>query len=130
MDLEQFKREIETKIKAGAILDNPGKGTSVITKLSANGISYKRGRSIIYISFQDFFDTLKHFIGNRVTSSDLKSFRPSVFDSKAKRPGHSCNCTFLFMVLKKLGISSEIGGQGIKGDPYFVEIPLIHDRQV
>lgn len=129
MNLEQFKREIKTRIQVGTILGNPGKGTSVISSLSDTEISYIRGISIIYVSFQDLFDVLKHFSGNRVTSTDLKSYKPSVFDSKARRPGHSCNCTFLFMVLKRLGISSKIGGRGIKGDPYFVEIPLIDDSR-
>jgi DNA replication protein DnaC len=60
MNLEQFKREIRTRIQVGTILGNPGKGTSVISSLSDTGISYIRGKSIIYVSFQDFFEVLKH----------------------------------------------------------------------
>jgi hypothetical protein len=128
MDFDQFKHEIRARIQVGTIFDNPRKGTSVITSVSDNGISYLRGKATIYVSFQDLFEALQHFSGSRVSSTDLKSYKPSVFDSKGTNPGHSCNCTFLFMVLKKIGIPLEIGGQGIKGDPYFVEIPLIHNN--
>jgi len=129
MNLDQFKRDIGTRLHIGLNLDNLGKGTSKISSLSNSGISYIRGKSTIYISFQDLFDALKHYMGKRVTSTDLKLYRPSVFDSKARKPGHSCNCTFLFMLFKRLGISSKIGGRGVKGDPFFVKIPLIDDRR-
>lgn len=129
MNFDQFKREVGRKLHAGLILDNPGKGTSKISSLSDSGVSYIRGKSTIYVSFQDLFDALNHFIGKTVTSSNLKVYRPSVFDSKGRKPGHSCNCTFFFMVLKRLGISSHIGGRGVKGNPFFVNISLIDDKR-
>ena len=125
MNIDQFNHKIKLAIQVGTIFDNPGKGTSTVTALSDRGISYLRGRSVIYFSFQDIFDAFEYFNGGKVTSNDLKSYRPIVFDSKAN--GHSCNCTFLFMLLKKMGIASEIGGQGAKGSPYFVDIFSVDD---
>ncbi len=83
--------------------------------------TYIRGKSTIYVSFKDLFDAFKHFRGARVTSSDLQQFRPWVFDSSAVKPGHSCNCTFLFLVCERLGLSSRIRGRGVRGNPYYVD---------
>jgi len=126
MNIDQFKQKIKLAVQVGTIFDNPGKGTSTVTALSDRGISYVRGSSLIYFSFQDIFDAFEYFNGGRVTSNDLKSYRRTVFDSKTN--GHSCNCTFLFMLLKKMGIVSEIGGQGVKGKPYFVNILPVYDE--
>jgi hypothetical protein len=123
MDFDQFKREVGRKLHVGLILNNPGKGTSQISSLSDKGVSYIRGHSTIYVSFQDLFEVLNHFIGEVVTSSDLMDYKPSIFDPKARKPGHSCNCTFFFMLLERIGIVSKIGGRGVKGDPFFVNIP-------
>jgi len=120
MNIDQFKHKIKLAIQVGTIFDNPGKGTSTVTALSDRRVSYLRGRSVIHFSFQDIFDVFEYFNGGKVTSNDLKSYRPIVFDSKAN--GHSCNCTFLFMLFGKMEIASEIGGQGVKGKPYFVDI--------
>jgi hypothetical protein len=118
MDLNHLK----TRITKGLVLKNPGKGTSEITDISDEGISYKRGEFKIFFSCQDFFDALSHFNWGKVTSTDLRSYNPSVFNSKAG--GHSCNCTFFFMILYYLGLSSEIRGGGVKGNPFFVNISL------
>ena len=126
MNIDQFRQKIKVAIQPRNIFDNPGRGTSTVTALSDRGISYVRGRSVIYFSFQDIFDAFEYFKGSRVSSNDLKSYRRIVFDSKAN--GHSCNCTFLFMVLKKMGIASEIGGRGVKGSPYFVDIFPLYDE--
>ena len=126
MNIDQFKHKIKLAVQVGTIFDNPGKGTSAVTALSDHGISYVRGRSVIHFSFQDIFDAFEYFNWGRVTSNDLKSYRPTVFDSKAN--DHSCNCTFLFMLLRKIGIVSEISGQGVEGKPYFVDIFPVYDE--
>jgi len=126
MNIDQFKQKTKLTIQVRTIFDNPRKGTSTVTALSNRGISYVRGRSVISFSFQDIFGALEYFKGGRVTSNDLKSYRPAVFGSKAK--GHSCNFSFLFILFKKMGIASEIGGQGGKGSPYFVDIFPTYDE--
>jgi hypothetical protein len=128
MNLDQFKHEVGKNLHVGMVLKNPGNGTSKITSLSERGISYIRGQNKIYVPFQDLFDTLNYFKGETVTSSDLKTYRPSVFDSKAMKPGHSCNCTFFFLVLIQLGIASNINGRGVRGNPFFVSIPNISGK--
>jgi hypothetical protein len=51
----------------------------------------------------------------------LKKFRPTVFDSSQN--GHSCNCTFLFIIFSKLNLlEGNIEGRGVRGDPFYVEI--------
>lgn len=58
------------------------------------------------------------------SSTDLKKFKPKIFDSKAKPAGHSCNCTFLMMMLKMMGIAKQIDGRRVKPQdlPFRVKI--------
>jgi hypothetical protein len=66
------------------------------------------------------FDAYARFKGGQMSSSDLKKIKPAVFDSQARPAGHSCNCTFLFMVLKEIGLITRIQGNGVSGNPFFV----------
>ena len=50
---------------------------------------------------------------NGFSSNDLKSFDPEVF--KLEAGGHGCNCTFLMMMLKEMGIVKQIEGR--RGKP-------------
>jgi len=122
MDFQEFKTRINTDIPVDTILDNPGGGTSTITSVSDDKISYMRGGSTIYVSFQELYDAYSKYRGQKVTSSNLKVYRPSVFDSAAKPSGHSCNCTFLFLLLSRIGEANGIQGAGVRGNPYFVEV--------
>lgn len=115
-----FKQRIKASIPRGAILVNPGGGTSTIVSYSTESVTYRRGNSEITVSFHDLFNVMEKFKGGRMSSSDLKRAKPSVFDSSARPAGHSCNCTFLFMVLKEIGIVKRISGRGVSGDPFFV----------
>jgi len=122
MEFEAFKIQIQNSIPVGTKFENPGGGSSTISSYTNEKLSYVRGNSTIYVAYRNLFDAYSHFKGNRVSSSELKQYAPSVFDPKAKPSGHSCNCTLLFMVLQNLELSGEIGGDGVKGDPFFVEI--------
>jgi hypothetical protein len=51
------------------------------------------------------------------SSNDLKIYDPHIVISKSD--GHSCNCTFVFLVLKELGLV-EIKGNGVRGNPFYV----------
>lgn len=120
MDFKQFKKQIQNSIPNGTRFDNPGGGTSTVSSYLDNNISYIRGNSTICVSLRDLFDAYSHFKDQRVTSSDLKVYAPTVFESK--QSGHSCNCTFLFLILQHLGIVDRISGTGVKNSPFFVEI--------
>ncbi|MEZ5825462.1 MAG: hypothetical protein R3C97_12225 [Geminicoccaceae bacterium] len=65
-------------------------------------------------------EAVERWNGKRVTSADLRRWRPDVFDSS--RGGHSCNTTFLFMILQKAGLASEIRGAGKAGSPFWIDI--------
>jgi hypothetical protein len=67
------------------------------------------------------YEVCSLFSGRGVSSSDLKSLSPSVFDSSQN--GHSCHCTFLFMALRQMGIVNEIWGKGRPGKPFGVTLP-------
>jgi len=120
MEFSEFKQKIRTSIPIGTILDNPGGGTSTILSCSSEAMSYRRRNSTIYVSLRDLFDGYVRFKGGSMSSNDLKVINPSVFDSNARPAGHSCNCTFLFMVLQKIGVVTHIQGHGVRGDPFFV----------
>jgi hypothetical protein len=113
MDFEMFVSSIRNEAPVG---------TSEILKITDTKISYRRGKSKITVSFDDLFKAYSHFQGKRVTSSDLKKFLPSIFDSRARPAGHSCNATFLFTLLQHIGASGNIMGNGKAGDPFFVQI--------
>ena len=122
MKLDEFKAQIERSTPAGTVLDNPGGGTSKIIGFSSTKISYKRGSSTITVAFDDLHATYLRFKGQRVTSNDLKVFAPKVFDSAARPAGHSCNCTFLFLLLSQIDVGGEIEGAGVRGNPFAIEI--------
>ncbi len=121
MDLETFRLLVKGVIPVGTVLQNPGGGTSIIKSLTNRAISYKRLSSTINVSFRVLFDAYNNFKGKKVLTNDLKSYKPSIYDSK--KGGHDCNCTFLFMVLCRLPLVVEIEGRGVKGSPFFVNIP-------
>lgn len=72
------------------------------------------------VQLQHFYEAYLRFQGRAVSSSDLKLFKPGVFDSKSG--GHSCNCTvfFSFLVLAKL--ADRIHGGGVAHNPFWVKI--------
>ena len=120
MDFLEFKQMIYKSIPIGTVLDNPGGGTSTILSYPSEAVSYRRRNSTMYVSLRDLFDEYITIKGRRMSSNDLKVINPSVFDLQARPAGHSCNCTFLFMVLLKIGVVTHIQGHGVRGDPFFV----------
>ncbi|MDF1817246.1 MAG: hypothetical protein P1U54_01250 [Immundisolibacteraceae bacterium] len=124
MELEEFAALIEEVLPAGFTIENPGGGISTILGHSSGKVSYRRGSSTIYLSYADMLDAYSRFRGEGVSSPDLKSFRPAVFDSTARPSGHSCNCTFLFTALNRIGLAGPIGGGGVRGNPFNAEFKL------
>jgi hypothetical protein len=123
MNLELFISRIRNGVPVWTAFENPGGGTSIVLKITDKAIAYRRGKSSISVPFQDIFKAYAAFQGQRVSSSDLKMFAPSVFDPQARPAGHSCNATFLFLVLQRIGsVAGRIEGNGVKGDPYYVHI--------
>lgn len=102
------------------VFKNPGKGTSTITKVTPEQITYKRGHSYITVKLDVLDAAYKNFYGSTCSTLDLKLFNESVFSSKHN--GHSCNCTFFFLILSYLKLSSEIKDRGVKGHPFYVNI--------
>ncbi len=122
MNFEMFVSSIHNAAPVGFVFKNPGGGISEIMKTSDIKITYRRGKSKITISFDNLFKAYSSFQGQRVTSSDLKKFLPSIFDSQERPAGHSCNSTFFFTLLQHIGVSGNIMGNGKRGDPFFVQI--------
>ncbi|MEA1968768.1 MAG: hypothetical protein U9N77_11200 [Thermodesulfobacteriota bacterium] len=123
MNFTQFISSVSTKCPVGTVLYNPGGGTSTIKSITSNNICYERGNSSITAALLDLFNAYSNYKRKQVSCSDLKKYSPSVFDSKAITPGHDCNCTFLFLVLKEIGIIQSIIGAGVRGNPYCINIP-------
>ena len=121
MRLSEFRKKVIDAIPAGYVMDNPGGGITTIVAYSESNITYRRGNSKIVVSFGDLHDALLRFRGGVVDSSRLKDYKPNVFGSR--QSGHSCNCTFFFMVLKEMGIVESIDGEGKKGSPFRIYIP-------
>jgi len=120
MTVDQFVQAAQRVISPGHEFANPGGGTSRIKNVGNERISYLRGKSTISVSIQDLGDAYEEFKGRLVSSSDLRAFAPSVFDSKARPAGHSCNCTFFFLLVRKMGLAGPLVGAGTRGNPYAV----------
>lgn len=125
MNIDTLVSKIRRTVPIGTVFENTGGGTSVVLAVSDTSISYRRGNSRISISFEAIFQAYTNFKGQYVSSSDLRVYAPSVFDSQARPAGHSCNATFFFLLLHRMGMCGEIGGNGVKGNPYFVHIESI-----
>lgn len=118
MTYQEFHGNLNNSIGIGLKLKNPGKGDSTIKSVTENAITYIRGNSAISIKIDDIYNVYLLFKGKRCSTSDLKKYKSQVFDSKMK--GHSCNCTFLFMVFKEMKLIKNIEGKGVKGEEFFV----------
>ena len=115
---------LQRTFSPGDRFPNPRRGETEIVRLGKDRIVYRRGRSEIAVRVRDLYRAYLRFRGRRMSSSDLRSFAPSVFDSApAIGPsGHSCNCSFLFHVLGVLDLAGPIEGAGVAGDPYAVRV--------
>ena len=124
MNRDEFVTVLRDNIKDGEVFQNPsGRGTSTILELSNERVAYMRGHSRIYVSIDDLFDAFLTFRNQKLSTSDLRSHAPEVFDSGAKpKSGHGCNCTVLFLLLGKAGLSGPITGTGRKGNCFSVEV--------
>ena len=123
MTRQEFIRAARNAFPSGYTFDNPGGGTSHILGVGGNAIAYRRGNSSIRVLLTDLYRAFDSFRGQRVTSTDLRRFAPSVFDSNARPAGHSCNCTFLFHLLQRLELTDGgLEGRGVRGDPYSLVI--------
>ena len=118
----EFYQRLVSSLPVGTVLRNPGRGTSEIVSYTDTQIVYKRGNSRIYVSIMDLYDAYERFRGKTVNSTGLRNYAPQVFDSTMG--GHSCNCTFLFMVLRAIGTIARIEGEGKRGSPFRAVIPL------
>ncbi|CAN7692470.1 hypothetical protein [Duganella sp. LjRoot269] len=123
MNIDTFSSRLLEAVTTGTIFQNPGGGTSEVLSIRNDKVRYKRGDSTITISIEDLFSAFAAFRGKEMSSSELKAFSPSVFDSEARPAGHNCNATFLFLVLLRMAVVTEIKGQGVRGEPFFVMIP-------
>jgi len=120
MDFDAFSRLMHIKVAPGAVFPNPGGGSSEIIGFGSGSLIYRRRNSRICVSLRDLYDAYAHFRGGNVSSTDLRQYHPSVFDSGAG--GHSCNCTMLFILLKAIGAADRIKGEGVRGNPFWVTI--------
>lgn len=100
-------------------MENPGGGITKIKGYSRGRVAYIRGKSTFWVGIEDLFSTYIDFLGMQVSSRDLREYRPNVFDSSARPAGHSCNCSFLFMVLGQLKLADPIRGEGKTGKPFY-----------
>jgi len=121
MDYQAFHYRLVAALPTGAVLQNPGGGTTEIIAYTANGkLVYQRGRSRIYVSILDLYAAYRRFREQMFSSTDLRGFAPKVYDSR--HGGHSCNCTLLFLALRAMGLVDTIEGAGKRGDPYRVDL--------
>ena len=116
-----FCQQVKAALPEKAAPRNPGGGTSTIVSYTDRNIRYRRGRSIISVAFEDLHQAYEAFRGTTLDSTMLRAYKPQVFDSR--RGGHSCNCTFLFMVLQAIGIVERITGADRRGHPFQIVIP-------
>jgi hypothetical protein len=124
LDFDAFAAGLRASLPQGAILRNPGGGTSTVVAVDDGKVCYLRGSSRFYVGLRDLHCAYAHFAGEDVTTRQLKDYAPGVFDSTQR--GHNCHCTFFFLGLQKMGLVGEIWGLGRAGSPFGVTIPQIN----
>jgi hypothetical protein len=120
MTKKEFETAILNSIQEGQVFRNPLRGISTIVEINSNRVRYKRGNSIIPLTIGDMYKTYAKYAGKNVSSPDLRTYNPELYDSK--QGGHSCHCSFLFLVLIAMGLVKGIQGGGVKGNPFWVHI--------
>lgn len=114
----EFVKKLTDSVKVGDVFDNPGSGTSLIKKIKDGRITYARGeyKGNINIDIDVMYNAFAHF-PNGFSSNDLRPL-----DKQFK--SHGCNCTFLMMMLKAMGIVKQIEGRREKPQdlPFRVKI--------
>ena len=134
MEFEEFVKLVRENMKIGYPYNNPsGKGTSEVIKytnednLESMKIVYKRGSSKFYVSLKELYDGFNNKKG-KLRTRDLMDENPDVFKTGKKGEkikGHGCNCTFLFMILKEIGLVDKIK----KGDTKGVGICMLNYKR-
>lgn len=116
MTKEEFVKKLTDSVKVGDVFDNPGGGTSTIESIKGNTIKYKRGTHDIQISMDVMYNAFVYF-PNGFSSNDLRPLHNQF-------KNHGCNCTFLMMMLKAMGIVKQIEGRKEKPQdlPFRVKI--------
>ena len=89
MTIEEFYAALEASIREGDEFDNPGGGVSTIIGLNDERVKYERGSSLIYMKIADLHRAYVKFKGRKVSSFDLRKFKPSVFSSPPPPAAHS-----------------------------------------
>ena len=113
--------KIKSNLPIGIALNNPGGGTSTILDVQYNRLVYRRGNSRLYYNFADLVVAYDLYKGWLCSTINLKELEPSVYESKSN--GHSCNCTFFFMLLDYFGLTEDgICGSGRRGSPFYIKI--------
>ena len=120
MTKKEFETAISKSVQKGQVFRNPLRGVSTVVEIDFTRVWYKRGKSIISLTIDDMYKAYAKFAGKDASSSDLRVFNPELYDSK--QGGHSCHCSFLFLVLIAMGLVKGIQGGGVRGNPFWVHI--------
>lgn len=120
MENDEFVLLATTTVPVRTTLNNPKKGTTEIIRYNFGNLCYRRKNSLMYVNLTHFAEAYNNFQGRPVSTTDLRNYKPNVFDSRHN--GHSCNCTVFFLFLKEMGLTDIIEGNGVKNDPFRVEI--------
>ena len=119
MTKEKFLEQLKIDIPIDSKIENPGGGVSMIVSIGEDKLSYIRGTSRIYLPIETVLDVLNEFSGKTLSSSDLKEYNPTVFDSK--HGGHDCNRTVTFCIFEKMGLTvGSVKGSGKRGSPFYI----------
>jgi hypothetical protein len=121
MTKDELISHITDSFSVGDVLDNPGGGVSTLASVGPDKLSYIRGKSRMYLTYDIVFKVIDKYQRGILTTNNLRQLEPSIFDQK--HGGHNCNCTFLLSVLTKLQFTEGgIQGMGQSGSPFFVRM--------
>lgn len=121
MTVEEFGERLAAALPPGAVRPNLGKGTTTIKGYRRGQVIYHRGNSRFSVTYANLLESYQQFQGQRVSTRDLRAYRPHVFDSQARPAGYSCHCTFLFTALLELGLAEDLQGNGKPFSPFSVK---------
>ena len=98
MNIENKIKELrqELALKGTIVLDNPKKGTSIITKIDNNKIRYIRGtKNSSFILYIDFLIAVYNNLSGNITVNDIQFYRENEYTGKQAK----CRCDYMMCIM-------------------------------
>jgi len=112
MDKEQFFKLVENAQLEKQVFNHPEKGTLTVVSVTKERIHYLRTKTTVSVKLNHLYKAYDEFNGQKVTTEQLKAFKPGVFDSKGQpKSGHDSNGIFFLKLMEHMQLAGPLSKQ-------------------